>query len=90
MSSGGMRDKIRIFCSYAHEDEPLRAQLEKHLAVLKRSESIEFWYDGKIVPGAKWSSEIGARLAEADIILLLVSASFVGTRRDLPSSFPYN
>ena len=79
MSTGGLQDKVRIFCSYAHEDEALRAQLEKHLAALKRSGSIEFWYDGKIVPGTKWSSEIGARLAQADIILLLVSASFVGS-----------
>ncbi len=53
---------IRIFYSYAHEDEPLRKELEKHLSSLKRQELITDWHDRDISAGAEWASEIDSNL----------------------------
>jgi DNA polymerase III delta prime subunit len=68
---------ITLFYSYAHEDEPLRQQLETHLAALRRQGLISEWHDGKILPGAQWAREIVEHLESASIILLLISPDFL-------------
>ena len=68
-----------VFFSYSHADEALRDQLEKHLAVLRRSEVIETWHDRRIVAGDALSPRIAAELERADIILLLVSRDFIAS-----------
>jgi hypothetical protein len=70
---------VELFYSYAHEDECLRDELVKHLALLKRSGTIADWHDRKIKPGAEWASEIDSRLKSARIILLLISADFLNS-----------
>ena len=65
-------DKVRIFYSYSHKDEPFRESLETHLSILKRQNLIEEWHDRKITPGDSWESEIDAHIDEADVVLLLV------------------
>ncbi len=35
------------------------------------------WYDGKILPGQDWEYETDTHLNEADIIVLLITASFL-------------
>jgi hypothetical protein len=42
---------ITVFFSYAHHDEALRNELEKHLAMLKRQGVIDTWHDRKIDAG---------------------------------------
>ncbi len=39
---------IELFYSYAHEDEPLRQELEKHLSLLKQQGYITGWHDRDI------------------------------------------
>ena len=68
-----------VFYSYAHEDEPLRGQLEKHLSSLRRQGIIKEWHHRKILPGADWSDEIDSNLMAASIILLLISPDFLAT-----------
>lgn len=68
---------IKIFYWYAHEDRALRDELEKHLSPLKRLGRITEWYDRDIQAGVEWEREIGAQLASADIVLLLVSSDFM-------------
>ncbi len=68
---------LSLFYSYAHEDEDLRDQLDKHLAMLKRSGTIAEWHDRRIEPGKDWANEISKHLDTADLILLLVSADFL-------------
>jgi hypothetical protein len=70
---------ITVFYSYAHEDEQLREQLEKHLSLMRRQEIITEWNDRKIVPGSDWSQEIDAHLNSATIILLLISPDFLAS-----------
>src|SRR6266568_8825394 len=74
------KPKIEIFFSYAHADEALRNQLEKHLGSLKRQKRIITWYDRNIPPGTEWASEIDAHLKTAHIILLLVSSDFIDSQ----------
>lgn len=69
----------RIFFSYAHRDEVHRASLETHLKLLQRQGMVEGWHDRMIRAGEAWADEIDARLEEADVILLLVSADFLAS-----------
>ncbi len=62
--------------SYCHEDEPMKIQLDKSLIMLKRSGKIDVWQDRLLVAGQEWDATIKQELAEADIILLLISVDF--------------
>jgi O-acetyl-ADP-ribose deacetylase (regulator of RNase III) len=68
-----------VFVSYAHEDEGMRKKLADHLGGLRHGGFIKDWSDGQIIPGNEWAPEITRRLDEADIILLLVTSSFLGS-----------
>jgi tetratricopeptide (TPR) repeat protein len=70
---------VELFYSYAHEDEELRDELEKHLSVLKRDSVITSWHDRKIELGADWARQIDEHINTAQIILLLVSADFLAS-----------
>src|ERR1041384_3042982 len=68
---------VEIFCSYAHLDENLRAELERHLSPLRREGKIKSWFDRMIKAGTDWRGKIDEHLNSADIILLLISADFI-------------
>jgi len=70
---------IEIFFSYAHEDEGLRDELEKHLSILKRQGVISGWHDRRIGAGREWEREIDAHLNTAQVILLLISPDFIAS-----------
>lgn len=70
---------VRIFFSYAREDEQLRNELEKHLATLKHSALVETWHDRCIIPGNEWEQEINDKIEQADLILVLVSVDFLAS-----------
>jgi TIR domain len=69
----------RIFISYSHKDDALRAELDKHLALLRREGAIELWSDHRILPGSEFDKDIAEALEAAQIILLLVSADFLAS-----------
>ena len=68
---------ISIFISYCHQDEVLRAQLEKHLVMVRRNGEADIWTDHRIMPGADLDASISSALERADIVLLLVSSDFL-------------
>jgi TIR domain len=70
---------VTLFFCYAPEDEPLRKELEKHLTLLERQGYISSWSGRSIGAGADWRAEIERRMAEARVILLLVSADFIAS-----------
>jgi hypothetical protein len=70
----------KVFFSYSHDDEAYRDQLEKHLALLRHEGLIESWHDRRILAGADLNQVIDDQLNQADVILLLVSASFLSSR----------
>ena len=79
---------LKLFVSYAHEDEGWRAKLAPNLTLLQREGLIELWYDLKLVAGAKWDEEIQQKLAEADLYLFLMSTDLLASDyvqdRELP------
>jgi HEAT repeat protein/energy-coupling factor transporter ATP-binding protein EcfA2 len=70
---------LKLFYSYSHKDEPLRAQLETHLKLLQREGYIAAWHDRRILGGQEWKGQIDDNLTAADVILLLVSADFIAS-----------
>src|SRR5260370_14341164 len=74
------RQPLEVFYSYAHEDEPLRQELEKHLHILELQGFIKGWHDRDISAGIEWANEIDTHLNSAHIILLLVSPDFLASR----------
>jgi TIR domain len=67
----------KTFFCYARQDKGLRDELEMHLANLKRLGQITSWHDQEIGAGKVWEHEINSNLNTADIILLLISPSFI-------------
>ena len=70
---------LRLFVSYSHKDENLRAALDDSLAGLQRDGVIDLWHDRKISAGQEWAGAIDANLEGADIVLCLVSAGFMAS-----------
>ena len=70
---------VKIFCCYAHEDEPLLKKLKTHLFPLQRAGLVDVWYDRDISAGTDWEQQIKERLNTAQIILLLVSPDFMAS-----------
>ncbi|HMZ18771.1 MAG TPA: toll/interleukin-1 receptor domain-containing protein [Blastocatellia bacterium] len=67
---------IKLFISYSHKDDDLRAELEDHLSLLKRQGFIETWFDRKIEAGDEFDTVIQENLNSSDIFLLLISRHF--------------
>src|SRR5450755_173055 len=72
-------EPVTMFLSYAHEDEPLREELEKHLSLLQRQGLVSTWQNRRITAGTDWAQAIDEHLKNASIILLLVSADFLAS-----------
>lgn len=70
---------VKVFLSYAHEDEEHINELLKHLSLLQRQRYIEHWHHRMISPGQDRTEEIDARLEDADIIIAAVSADFLAS-----------
>jgi predicted nucleotide-binding protein len=67
-----------VFISYSHQDENWRRRLQQHLDPLKR-QGVVFWDDSEIHAGSYWTREIERRLEESQVVLLLISPSFVSS-----------
>ncbi|TMC19604.1 MAG: toll/interleukin-1 receptor domain-containing protein [Chloroflexi bacterium] len=81
-ASGSVSNKktsgpFEVFISYSHQDKVYRNELNKHLSNLKNQNLIAAWFDGDIVPGTEWRTQILQHLESAQIILLLISADFM-------------
>lgn len=70
---------VSIFISYSRKDEAQMRELERHLQPLKRSQLVESWHDGYLIPGDEWEPQIKAQLEQAQIILLLISVDFINS-----------
>ena len=71
--------QFEVFISYSHLDRELRNQLATALSNLRNQHLISDWYDGNITPGSEWKKQILAHLAQAQIILLLISPDFMAS-----------
>ncbi|WP_437943587.1 SIR2 family protein [Sorangium sp. So ce281] len=72
---------VRVFFSYASRDEELLARLEAQMTPLRREGLIALWHSGKLGAGEDTERAIGEQLEAADLILLLVSASYLASEQ---------
>ncbi len=78
--SGADEGRLSIFISYAHADEAHLATLETRLkAIQRRLPCVYFWHDRNLLAGSIVQDEIMARLAEAEIVILLISPDFMAS-----------
>lgn len=77
MAIPGEGSGLRVFYSYSHKDSELRNELGEHLASLSHEALISEWHDSQIEPGHPFEDKIKEHLNSADVILLLVSPSFI-------------
>jgi tetratricopeptide (TPR) repeat protein len=70
---------LKVFISYAHVDDKHRKELVEHLMPLVDTGVLTLWHDRCLTGGQEWAHEIDAHLAQSDIVLLLVSNSFVAS-----------
>jgi internalin A len=78
-ASAPKENPLPLFICYAHADEQKVKQLLPSLKVLARRGYITPWRDTDLVPGEDWDETIQARLAEARIILFMVSTRFLAS-----------
>src|SRR6266700_3924824 len=76
----GSMPPIQVFFSYAHADEKLKIELEKHLSLLIEEGYVSGWSDRAIQAGMEWEHEIDRHLSTAQIILLLISPDFMASK----------
>ncbi len=67
------KNLIKVFITYSHADREAKDKLATYLATMKREGLINIWHDNEILPGDTWRDSISKNLAEADILLYLVS-----------------
>lgn len=79
MTATAPKAPVELFFSYAHKDEKFKDDLVDHLSVLRRKGVISAWHDRNIDAGDEWAKAISENLEKADIILLLVSTSFLAS-----------
>jgi hypothetical protein len=70
---------VKVFISYAHKDEAHKDSLIEHLATLRRNKIISEWHDRDIVAGQNWKDQISENLEQAELILFLVSSTFLAS-----------
>jgi internalin A len=70
---------LRVFVSYSHKDHALKEQFDVNLKVLANQKKIIPWSDSRLAGGEDWNQEIENALKAADIILFLVSSSFLAS-----------
>jgi hypothetical protein len=68
---------VRLFISYARENESFKDELIKHLSGMRQSGAITHWDDRQILPGQAWDQEIKEKLENSLVVLFLVSADFM-------------
>lgn len=70
---------LKIFISYAHKDDAHRIALVEHLSPLIDNGTFTLWHDRCLSGGQEWAGQIDTHLAEAQIVLLLLSRHFLAS-----------
>jgi len=70
---------LRVFLSYAHEDEEHVKQLLKDLKLMERNGLIRVWHDRALTAGEKWEERILQELNLADVIVCQLSRDFLAS-----------
>ena len=75
-----MSKPLKGFITYSHKDTAAKDGLRERLAVMEQKNEFITWHDGEITAGDEWYEDISKNLAEADILLYLVSAASLASK----------
>jgi hypothetical protein len=73
---------IKVFYYYSTQDEQdgsLGRELNRQLGIFERNRKISVWHNEKILPGNVTYDVITSELHAADIVLLLISSTFINS-----------
>jgi hypothetical protein len=71
---------VRAFLSYAHEDHRWRDRVLKHIGWLAHTGQLVAFDDRQLRAGEQWDERIKRELDAADLVVVLISPDFVGSR----------
>ena len=75
------RKGVRVFYSYAQEDEEVCTRLETHLAPLRQNGTISTWHHRMVLPGDVWDAVVQQELQTAQVVILLITADFLASEK---------
>ncbi len=64
---------VRIFIAYSSKDLVFKDEIRKRLRSLERAKKVSVWDNYDIETGKNWDVEVREKLAQSDLILLLLS-----------------
>jgi len=76
------KQQVKVFISYAHDDEPYYKVFSKTLKTqLKSRNKYEYvvWDDNQIHIGSLWDDEIKQKIADSNLAILCISDSFLAS-----------
>ena len=76
-----MSEPLKVFITYSHNDPQQNTELKTRLAVMENEGKIKLWDDNEILPGDEWYKDISTNLAASDILLYLVSATSLASKK---------
>ncbi len=68
---------LKVFYVFSHADEAMVPQMEEVLQKLLKAGYLESWAHRRLSDPARWRQKLSHSLEEADIVVFLVSASFL-------------
>jgi hypothetical protein len=68
---------LKVFISYSHQDEKWKDDLLAQLTNMQMQGLISIWQDRMISPGDLWDDSIKQALRDSDLVLFMVSPSFM-------------
>lgn len=69
-------DTPRIFISYAYQNEELKTEFRKMIVPMEKTGQWKVWDAQYLKPGDEWNKEIMRQIAEANVIVLLLTSDF--------------
>jgi hypothetical protein len=78
-----MKKRVSFFLSYAHANQELAGRFVeqfREFTTPSKTYQYHYWYDQKLLAGENWDKEIKKVLKKCDLGLLLISASFLGSK----------
>lgn len=72
---------LQLFYSYASDDKDFIKELETHLSLFVKQGDITTWYRDRVNGGLNYQQEADEQLHRADIVLFLISPSFIACDR---------
>jgi len=75
-----MPSPVRVYVSFAPEDEAARKEIEKHLAKLVKAKRIELRHQGQVQAGRDRKAQLRSWLEQAHIVVQLLTANYEHSR----------